>query len=75
MIEQFYLTHNITPAGTTTPGQRGPGSNGNGVLYIPQNLGLELHPQMQFSVLPKKLVAVDGSYNAPADSVSVLTNW
>ena len=53
MIEQFYLTHKFDP---TILGQSGPESNGNeGLLHIPQTLGLELHHQIQFCIRPRTL--------------------
>ena len=37
MITYFYLTQRGDQTDTTTPGQNGPGNNGNeGVLYISQ---------------------------------------
>ena len=43
MIEQFYLTLNVTLIDMTTRNQSGLGSNGNeGILHIPQT-----HHQMQ----------------------------
>ena len=45
MINQFYLTHRWDLIGTTTPGQSGPGSNGNEVVfYIPQIFGTGTSP-------------------------------
>ena len=36
-VKQFYLTHRYDLSGATSPGQNGPGSDGNGgVLRIPQ---------------------------------------
>ena len=43
----FYLTHRWHPKGTITPGQSGPGSNGDeGVLHIPRTPELKLHHQI-----------------------------
>ena len=43
--EQFYLTYRILP-GATTPGQSGPGSDGNeGVFCIPQSSSITWHSQ------------------------------
>ena len=38
IFTQIYLTHKCAPTDTTTPGQSGPGSNGNeGILHTTQS--------------------------------------
>ena len=55
---ESFLNRSIWPIdktlkGSPTPGQSGPGSNGNEeVLYTSIAPGLEPHPQMQFSAIP-----------------------
>ena len=40
-VKKFYITYDRTQSVATTPGQSGPGSNGNeGVLRIPQSLSI-----------------------------------
>ena len=46
-----------TLSGTTTPGQSGPGSNGNeGVVHIPQSSRTGASPIRWFSVISRPLV-------------------
>ena len=55
----IFLNRSILPidgtlTGITTPGQSGPGNNGNeGILLTDRALEVEFHYQMQFSVIPK----------------------
>ena len=56
MIKQFYNTYII---GTITQGKSEPASNGcEGVLHILQTPVLELHHQMQFSIISQTLIGM-----------------
>ena len=57
MIEQFYVTNRWNPNRYyTTPGQSGPENDDNErVFHITQTPGLELHHQIQFSVILRTL--------------------
>ena len=55
-VKQFYFIDRA-PTGVTTPGQSGPGSNGNeGVLHIPQIFKAEASPSDCFMSYPRQLL-------------------
>ena len=63
-------------SGATTPGQSGPGSNGNeGVLRIPQSSSTaETSPSYCLVSYPGHSLVVGGSYPS-AEVQSVYSNW
>ena len=66
MIRHVYLIIDRTLTGTITPGQSGPGSNGNeGILYIPQNLKTGISSSDGLISYPEHLLVGSGFVSLP----------